>query len=632
VELDKELNLREEFPPPSYEEWRKTVEASLKGADFDKVMYTRTYEGITLKPIYREEDVKDLPFMDSLPGEAPYARGADPQKFAAEGWQIAQSHGGKDRKALNAQILKELQLGLNSVNIRLRHDADLNGVAIASIEDLHELLDGIDPIAAPLYMQLDATDSGIFPLLGEYLKGRNIDPAQVKAGIGFDPTSELARKGYLSLSLEETWERVGTSVQWVLDNAPGIRCLSIDGGVYAGAGASSLQELGFALSTAIGYIDGLMKSGWEIDRIAPLFQVKLTLGSNFFMEIAKVRAFRLIWAEMVKAYGGNAESQKVWIHGRTGSFNKSSYDIYVNLLRTATESFSGVIGGVDSLEVDTFNKLASREDEFVRRLARNQQIILKEEAHFGKVMDPAGGCYYIESLTSELASGAWKLMQDLEIEGGMIRSLIAGKVHAMIEPVAKARIEAVNKRKDVFVGVNMYADPAEPAPQTVNAEKAQDPVRAVELQAGPLPKLRAVEAIELLRSRIVNSKSYKKIFLLNMGSLAEYKARADFASGFFQVGGFEVESPSGFTNVAEAAEAAKASGAAAFCVCSTDDNYRHLAGELCQALPGKVMILAGYPADMVETYKQQGINIFIHIRADVRATLDELAVLAEVVK
>ena len=625
VQSDKDLNLREEFPPPSFTEWKAAVVETLKGVDFDKVMKTRTDEGITLEPIYRNEDIAELPFLHNIPGTSPYLRGSDPQRFLAEGWLIAQSHSEADPAKLNAEILRELQLGVTAVNLRLEHHDSAAGVKISSLADLRTILNGLDLHAAPLFMQLDVCESGILAWLEQYAAEKGLDLASLEAGIGFDPTGEFARKGYLEDPLDALWKKVLAGVQWNLAKAPRNRLLSIDATVYGAAGASSVQELGFALSTAIGYIQGLQQSGLEIDTIAPLFQVTLSLGSNFFMEIAKIRAFRLLWAEMIRAFGGSEKSQKIWIHGKTASFNKSIYDAYVNVLRTSTEGFAGVIGGVDSLEIGCFDELTSPESEFSRRIARNQQIILKEEAHFGKVIDPAGGCYYIERLSSELAGKAWSLMQEIESAGGMIRSLRAGKIHELVDSIARNRMEAVHKRKSVCVGVNMFANPDE-KPQAKPAQKQERQiVKAVELEHGALPQLRAVQELEQLRRQIEASGKNTRIMLLNMGEVAEHKARADFSLGFFQTGGFEVLNPSGFATVDEAARAARDSGAAAFCICSTDENYQNLVPEICRLLTGKTIILAGYPADMVESYKQAGIKLFIHLRADLHASLRELA-------
>ncbi len=628
MDIDNKLNLKSTFPPQSYDEWRQAVVDSLKGADFDKVMTTKTYEGISLQPIYRKEDIAALPFTDNLPGTAPYLRGSDPKRFLEKGWLIAQSHDEPDHKQLNKEILKELNVGLTAVNIVLKHPDNNRGVAIKTMDELRTVLNGIDIAAAPLFMQMDVKDTYLLEMLGQYAEDADIDLAKIEMGVGFDPTGEFARVGSVDMPLDEFWQVVLEKVKWSLEHIPGNRVLSLDGTVYEAAGASAVQELGFVLSTAIGLIQGFMYSEFTIEQLAPLFQVKLSLGSNLFMEIAKIRAFRLLWAEMIKAFGGSENLQKVWIHGKTASFNKSLLDKYVNVLRTTTEGFAGVIGGVDSLEIDPFDALSAVPDEHSRRIARNQQVILNEEAHFGKVIDPAGGCYYIEALTNELATKAWELMQDLESAGGMVRCLRAGKIHEMIETVATARIAAVNKRKDVFVGVNMYANPLDKI--ELPDEELHVAGGAVGLDKGALPKNRAMAALEKLRAQIDTQLKNKKICLLNVGSIAEYKARADFATGFFQVGGFEVISDAGHATLEEAVKAARASGAKAFCLCSTDDNYQSLVPELGSLMPGEILILAGYPTDMVEKYKEQGIKIFIHIRADVHDTLGELAKLMEV--
>ncbi len=625
MESDSKLNLKGSFPKPSYEEWLEAVKESLKGADFDKVMKTKTGEGIVLQPIYRLEDIDGLSFTDSVPGSAPYIRGNNPQKFLQEGWLIAQSHTEPNLKKLNEEILKELNLGLTAVNISLEE-----GLHITSLEDLEHVLQGVILDAAPLFIQLGITDIGLLQLLEAYAVKHGIDLAKLELGVGIDITGEFAKKGSLPFGLEETWQKMLDTVKWNLEKAPNNRVISIDATVYEAAGANAVQELAFALSTAIGYIQGLQYSGFEIDQLAPLFQVKLSLGSNFFMEIAKLRAFRLLWAEMIKAFGGTEASQKVWIHGKTAHFNKSIFDSYVNVLRTSTEGFAGVIGGVDSLEIDCFDQLFGKPDEFSRRMARNQQVILKEEAHFAKVIDPAGGCYYIESLTNELAGSAWALMQEIEGAGGMVRSLRAGRIHDYLQSSAHDRIDAVNKRKSVFVGINMYANPLEKVTGMNRPKFDAETPQVVSLEKGALPQRRAMEEVENLRLRIEASPANKQIFLLTMGSVAEYKARADFASGFFQVAGFELIYPQGFASVKEAVEAAQKSGAKAMCICSTDENYQHLVPELCSELTGNILILAGYPTDKVEEYKAAGISSFIHVRADLVSTLTELALQMEV--
>lgn len=622
------MNLPKDFPPTQWEEWKQQVVDSLKGADYDKVMKTRTYEGITLEPIYRKEDIAGFGFCESEPGAAPYVRGNNPQKFIDEGWKVAQAQQNPDLKALNAALKEELMRGLSMVNLKLKHDDFTNGIVLKKAKDLQTVLDGIDLKAAPLFVQMDVDDIDVYSLLKESMESEATSLRDLEGFVGFDPTGEFARKGYLTMPLEDLWKKVSDAVIDRAERSPKLRCFIVDGTVYEAAGASSTQELAFVLSTAIGYIQGMMQSGMSIDTIAPLFSVKLSLGSNFFMEIAKIRAFRLLWAEMIKAFGGSTESQKIWIHGKTASFNKTTYDLYVNMLRTTTESFSAVIGGVDSLETDPFDQMVKEDNFFARRMARNQQLILAEESHFAKVVDPAGGCYYIESLTAQVADAAWSIMQELETAGGMIRALKAGKIHDMIAVVAQAKIDAVHKRKDVVVGVNMYANDSDEALSLINTFVPDYAGKPVSLDKGALPRLRAVMHIEELRAQV--SAKAPKIMLLNMGKVADYKARADFSSGFFQMAGFKVVGEQGFSTVEEAVNAALESDVKAFCICSTDARYEELVAPLCQKLKPATMILAGYPADKIDEYKAGGIDVFIHIRANAYETLKDLAQKLEV--
>jgi len=635
VDTDKSIDqiLLEEFPPPTWEEWLKAVEDTLKGADFSKVMKTKTYEGITLNPIYRKEDLEKLSFLLSEPGIAPYLRGNDPQKRLRESWKIAQAQEEEDHVRLNEVILDELSRGLSAVNLSLKTADRKHGISINSAEDFKRILKGVDLHAAPLMIQTDLEQLALLDWFKAYAEEEGIDLKSLPGSIGFDPTGELARKGSLPMELHPAWDSMLKAVNWALENAPCMRVISIDTRCYESAGASAVQELAFALSTAIGYLDGLTASGLSIEQLAPLFQVKLSLGSNLFMEIAKLRAFRLLWAEMIKQFGGSADAQKIWLHARTASFNKSTFDIYTNVLRTSTETFAGVLGGADSLEVDPFDSLLKTPDEFSRRIARNQQILMGEEAHLNKVIDPAAGSYYIESLTGQLAEAAWKLMQELENEGGMIKALLSGTIHSRLAEVSKARIDAVNKRKDVFVGVNMYANPEEKAVKL--RELYQNPeTEAVKLSEGALPVLRACMDIEALRNRVLETKTGKNmsVCMVNVGSLAVNKARQDFAIGFFQAGSLDVVNPGFFETAQEAIEAAQASGASAYCICGTDDSYLTVVPEVCKALSDKPLVLAGYPAEQVESYKQAGIDVFIHIRANLYETLSELVNLMEVKK
>jgi len=413
-----------------------------------------------------------------------------------------------------------------------------------------------------------------------------------------------------------------------------------------------------------------------IDEAASQIMFGFSMGANFFMEIAKLRAVRPIWAQIVKAFGGNEESQKIHIHGRPAKFFKTVYDPYVNMLRDTTELFSGVVGGVDSFENSTFDEPVRKGDEFSRRIARNMQIILQEEFGLLQPIDPAGGSWAVETLTKEIKEKIWAEFQVIEGKGGIVAALKEGYPQDEIAKILEARFKAAETRKDRIVGNNMYPNMTEeridarPESQeenmkirkaaienylsNVDSVAVKDALVAVKdgcaccaiaaaekgatiaeirqaLGTAEVEKIKNIEAhrwserFEALREKTENFKAKTgdnvKIFLANMGPIPQHKARADFTTGFLQVGAFQVLGNNGFPTVDEAAQAAKESGADAVVICSTDATYPEivpaLAPKLHEALPNAIVYLAGTaPAELVEPYKQAGIDDYINVRAN----------------
>jgi methylmalonyl-CoA mutase len=695
-----ELDIATEFPPPTWEEWKKAVEESLKGVPFEKAMITKTYEGIDLQPIYRKADIQDLPHLHSLPGQAPFVRGNKAEGYTIDGWLIAQQQNAWKPEDANQIILDELNRGLTAVNLKLDKftqwatipslDAiDPDGIWLNNLEDVSILLRGIDLQAVPLLIDGGEASPVILGLIAAYLKQNEAPYHSLHGFIGFDLLASLMEDGELPFAEADMWLPYYQLRAWTLQNAPHLRTILLDGTFWGNRGVDSLTELAYVISTANEYIKAILDKGLSIEHIVPGFQINLTLGANLFMEIAKVRATRLLWAELMKAYNVPEELRKVWIHGVTSSFNKTLYDPFVNVLRTATESFSGIIGGLDSLEVQPFDSRIRPDEEFSRRLARNQQIILMEEAHLSKVTDPAGGCYYIEVLTAQLAEKAWKKMQSIEAKGGLYQAVKAGEIQAEVSRIALERMNNANKRKDLIVGVNVFANPLEQPLETTEGhcrcnlqtyyekvmefqdshrpgletalcelqnykddelmidfmadaflagstlEEAFDRILPEEggLKAVPLNQCYAAMGLENLRCKVTDYQQSKQtvlsVFLANLGPLSQHKARADFSTGFLQVGGFYVAGNDGFANVEEAVEAAVMSQAQAVCICSTDDTYPELVPMIISSIkikkPDMVFLLAGFPQDKVETYKQQGIDIFIHLKANALDTLTDLA-------
>lgn len=695
-----DLGLLRDFPLPSEGEWKKAVEDTLKGVPFEKAMFTKTYEGIDLKPIYTSADVQGLPHLESLPGATPFLRGNSAAGYTLSGWKIAQQQSEIDPAKANRIILDELNRGLTAINLRLNPatSSGLNpspevctesGLVLSVLDDLTTLLEGVDLSAVPLLIQSKEASLLILGLVNAYLKKQDLPLSQLNGCIGFDPLAEMACEGELVISMDAAWQTLYQSTYWADLKARNLRTILLDGTIWGNAGASSVQELAYVMASAVHYIEKLMEMGLSIEQIAPRFQLNLTLGSNFFMEIAKVRAARLLWAELTQAYGASEEHRKIWIHGVTSEFNKTIFDPYVNMLRTTTEGFSGVIGGVDSLEILPFDLKIREADEFSRRIARNQQIILQEEAHFDRVIDPAGGCYYVEALTAEIAEKTWEKFQLIQKTGGMLHCITEQIIQSGVSKTALERMTNVDKRKDIFVGINMYANTLEkpleksehlctcaqghqlPPSTNLNEQELQHLKKSLkfiaddpnndfmvdmltdawlhganiedvffalypddpDLEVENVYKVRATIALENLRSDLIDyqqeHETVLSVFMANMGPITQHKARADFATGFLQVGGFYIAGNDGFGDVPTAVEAAIFSQAQMCCLCSTDDTYPELVpafvSQIRAVKPEMIIILAGYPSDMVETYKAQGIDFFIHLKANVFEVINDIA-------
>ena len=690
-----------EFPPTPYEEWRKVVDKFLKGAPFEKRLITKTYEEIDLQPMYRREDVAGLPHLDSLPGFAPYLRGTSPLGYVTQSWDVAQELPCATPAEFNAALCADMSRGQNAVNLVLDHptlsgvDADQaeaaqvgkGGLSISSVADLAQALNGVDLETTPIYIQASASALTFTALLAALVKQQGKSLAKVRGAVGMDPLSQLARDGHLSRDLDGIYGVMAQLTGWAVANAPQLQTITVQGHPYHNGGASTTQELAFALATAVEYIRAMQNRGLSIDDIAPRIRFSLSVGTNFFMEIARLRAARLLWAKIVKAFGGSDEAQKMSLHARTSSWNQTVYDPHVNLLRATTEAFSSAVGGCDSLHISPFDELLRTPDEFSRRIARNTHTVLREESHITRTVDPAGGSWYVENLTDSVGRKAWALFQDIEKQGGMVKALEAGWPQKQVADTAAKRAANIAKRKDIFVGSNMYPNLKETRlePEAVDfaarqatratalsqyrtnayADKKQAALDALAqggnkveaaIQAAlagatlgeiaqaaradakarvtitPICAYRGAQAFETLREAaeafVARTGQRPQVFLATMGPLTQHKGRADFSTAFLAVGGIETIYPAGFETADEAADAALASGAPAVVICSTDPTYPELvpplAQKLKQANPGLIVLLAGYPADHVEAFKAAGVDDFIHLAANCQSLLSTL--------
>ncbi len=698
--------LFEEFPYPSYEEWRQIVEAQLKGVPFEKQLITPTYEGIEVQPIYRQEDEAGWPHLDSQPGFPPYVRGATALGHVLKPWTVSQELPYSTPQEFNRALRYDLDRGQTAVNLvpdtatLFGRDPDeatvghvgQGGVSLATVDDLATALSHIDLEQVPIFLQASSAALPTTALLMALVRQQGKSTQKLRGCIGMDSLHTLVRQGKFPRSLPGAYDRMGHLMSWAKKHAPHMRTVMVHSQPYHDGGSNGVQELAFTLATAVEYIRELLARNLAIDDIAQRIVFSFSVGSNFFMEVAKLRAARLLWTKVVAAFDGNGDSQRVMLHVRTSAWNKTIYDPYVNMLRSTLETLASAIGGCDSMHVGPFDEATGLPDEFSRRIARNTQLILQQEGHINKVIDPAGGSWYVETLTDALARKAWALFQEVERQGGMAKALFGGFPQAQVAQTALQRMNNIAKRKDIFVGTNMYPNLAEhpfgvrqvdyellhqkragyvaryrtsldntsntivlhKLSEILEAEGEQNIEAAIAAaQAGatlgeiaralrtgdevittidPIRPQRGTEAFESLRVasevHAARTGSRPQVFLANMGPLLQHKARADFATDFFQVGGFDVIDNDGFKNVRRAAQAAIESRAPVVVICSTDETYPKLVRRFTRAVkkaqPETIVILAGYPTDQVEAHRKAGVDEFIYAGADLYQTLFDL--------
>lgn len=468
-------SLLAEFPPPTYDQWKALVEAELKGAPFDKKMRTSTWEGITLEPLYRREDAARVPHASNLPGFAPFVRGTRASGYLSRPWQISQEIAVANPASFNDAARAGLNRGLTALNIVLdkatRNGADpdwakpeevgAGGLSLASLADLDRALDGIDLEKVPLFIRSGASGMPVGALFIALARKRRSNLACLQGCIEIDPLGVLSHEGRLPQSLQGSYREMAAFTAWSARHAPALQTICVHSRAWHEAGGSAVQELAFALATGLEYLRALDGYGLSVDTVARRIRFAYTIGSRFFVEIAKLRAARLLWSRLISALGGSESAQRASLHVRTSLFNKTVFDPYVNLLRTSVEAFAGVLGSCDSMQVGAFDEVVRPPTDFSQRIARNQQLILREECQLASVIDPAGGSWFVETLTDQLARNAWALFQEIERRGGMARAMTSGWPQREVARMADTRLKAVANRRESVIGTNVYANVSE---------------------------------------------------------------------------------------------------------------------------------------------------------------------------
>ena len=600
-----------EFAPVSTEEWMAKITADLKGVPFEKKLVWKTGEGFNVNPFYRAEDIEGLKTTESLPGEFPYVRGTK----VNNDWKVRQEIKVTDFKAANEKALDILDKGVTSLGFFMK-GGDVNAENIAT------LLNGICPQCVELNFSTCLCKAELLiGILADYFKQRGVDVEKCQGSVNYDPFKKPLLKGKEA----GDWVETAKAVLKAGAALPGYRVLSVNACYFNNAGAYIAQELGYALAWGNELMAKLTEAGCDATEVAKKIKFNFGISSNYFMEIAKFRAARWLWAEIVKAYNPACDCAcKMHVHAQTSKWNMTVYDAYVNMLRSQTETMSAAIAGVDSITVRPFDEAYATPDDFSERIARNQQLLLKEECHFDKVVDPSAGSYYVEVLTNSLADVAWKLFLEVEDKGGFGTEVAAGEIQKAVNASNEARRKAVATRREILLGSNQYPNFNEVAGDKIKESEAcccgggHD---CGEATVTPLDFSRGASEFEALRMATEKSGKTPKVFMLTIGNLAMRLARSQFSSNFFACAGYKIIDNLGFDTVEEGVEAGVKAGADIIVLCSSDDEYATFAPAAYKALAGRAQfVVAGAPACM-EELKAQGIDQFIHVKSNVLETL-----------
>ena len=606
---DNKEKLFSDFTAPSAQEWRDKIEVDLKGADYQKKMVWRTNEGFSMEPFYRKEDVDKLPLVNALPGEFPYVRG---NKAADNAWHVRQNIKCACPKEANAKALDILDKGVDSLGFCIPADK-------LSAEYIEQLLDGIYVECVELNFHTCQRHSlELARLLDAYFRAKGADLTKIEGSIAFDPFEKLLTKGADRTALLADSKQIIE----LFAEYPNFRALAVNAFKLTDAGAYSYQDLGYALAWGNEYLNSLTELGVAPETVAGNLKFNLGINGVYFMEIAKLRAARMLWAQVVAQYTADKEAAKMHVCAYTTTYNQTIFDSYVNLLRSQTETMSAALGGVESIVVRPFDLPYETPTEFAERIARNQQLLLKDECHFDRMVDVAGGSYFIEELTAALAQQAWKLFLSVEEAGGFLKAAQAGTIQTAINETNKTRHANAGKRKEFLLGTNQFpnftekSEGKQPAACCCACGGGKEGTDTVAIQS-----TRLASDFEALRLTTEQAPKTPVAFMLTIGNLAMRQARAQFSCNFLAAAGYKVIDNLGFPTVEEGVDKAIEAGADIVVICSSDDEYAEYAIPAFKYLDGRAMfVVAGAPA-CAEELKAAGIENFIHVRVDQLQTL-----------
>jgi methylmalonyl-CoA mutase len=691
--LDREFHLRDDFLPASYDEWWALAEADLAGASFEQRLVTHTYEGIDLQPVYTRRDQNGEGDAEGFPGLPPFVRGSEPLGSVRTGWDLRQEHAHPDLSATNEAILEDLHGGVTSLLLRLdvaaRHGMDPDDANAAELsgrdglmayhtDDLEAALAGVHLNMVGVTLEAGAAFLPAAGILVALWRRHNIPADEVRGAFNADPLAVLVRDGHLPMPADSALAQMADLAVWTADHYPHVTAVRVGTTPYHHAGATAAQDIAFGLATAVEYLRAMTTAGMSVDAAARQMLFSVSMGTHHFLAIAKLRAARRLWGQVVAICGGSSEAGAMRIHARVSKRVLTLRDPHLNLLRNTVACFAAGLGGAEAITSVPFDAAAGLPDTNSRRIARNTVHVLQEEAHLHRVIDPPGGSWYLDWLADQLAKKAWGIFQDVERRGGMLQTICEGWVTTQIDSAFAPRARNLARRKEGITGVSEFPDIAEVrtagavpdriALRTAAAKRIAD----CRLKIAELPHYSSIctlqsafelaekgasigqiaqvlhfhtepltipplaphpfaEPFEELRAAadawLAEHGERPRVFLANMGSIAHHTARATYAKNFFEVGGFGVVGNSGFQDAAAAAQAFTTSGATCAVICSSDKLYAEIVPQvapLLKAAGARSVVLAGNPGANEAAWRRAGVDRFIFIKCDVLGTLRDM--------
>lgn len=611
--MESTEKLFSEFPPVSIADWEAKIRADLKGADYDKKLIRKTLDNIIIKPYYTAEDLGPIEYIKHKAGEFPF-----PKDDYSKGnhWEIRQDFVVHDIDETIEKASAAIMRGATAIGFDVSRKGDLY------FHDCKKLISAIGLPHNKVHFIVGDNGPQVLDFLLRTVEALGIDKASIRGSVEFDPLAHLALSGGFYNNPEDDFADAARLISMAKE-LPGLRVIAVNSHFLSDGGATVVQELAIGLSMISDYLVKLSEREADPFAVSGHLQWNLGVGSDYFMEIAKIRAARQLFAALLSGFGNRSDGQPLFIHSITTTWNKTLYDPHVNMLRLTTEAMAAVLGGCNSLVVRPFDSVYNEPGDFSERLARNIQAILKEESYFGKVIDPAAGSYYIESLTRSLVENAWALFLKVDDMGGFVKAFEHGFISEEIKAIRTKRSEMTASRREVLLGTNQFPNVNESVTGCINEEIAfpAAQVSSAKLADPIVPARNAAEFEKLRLSTERHSGSRPRVFMLTYGNLAMRLARSQFSGNFFACAGYDIIDNLGFASAEEGVDAALKAGADVVVVCSSDDEYALIAPQVAELIGNRaIVVVAGAPASM-EELKQKGISEFIHIRSNVLETL-----------